>query len=218
MKKHPWLEDYPINCNAKYLILGTHPPMPYCGRLEYYYGNMSEFWRFLDVIFPNNNLYSNGCPKSEDIIAFLDSSNISITDIVYKTETEKFSNDNDMGKISFDNLNPYLYEWLKNSKIEVIYFTSFSGGNSAKNLFKKWYKFKFKIESKKNKIKAHHLNEIELWDRKIKLIDLFSPSPTAIRSSPRIKEYQVWKEHNTPNDYDSFRINWYKTHLPKLSK
>lgn len=48
------------------------------------------------------------------------------------------------------------------------------------------------------------------------LIDLFSPSPTAHRSSPRIKEYQEWKVKNIPNDYDSFRINWYKTYLPKF--
>ena len=57
--KHPWLDRYPISKNAKYLILGTHPPMPYCGRLEFYYGNMSEFWRFLDKVYPKNNLYNN---------------------------------------------------------------------------------------------------------------------------------------------------------------
>ena len=65
-------------------------------------------------------------------------------------------------------------------------------------------------------ITNEHLNEIELFDRKIKLIDLFSPSPTAYRSSSRIKEYQEWKINNSPDDYDSFRIHWYKTYLPKI--
>lgn len=213
---HPWLIEHPISEDSKYLIIGTHPPMPYCGKLEYFYGNMSEFWRFLDVVYPNNKLYSNSCPKVEDITGFLDKSKMSITDMVYKTSIEKFSTDEGMGKISTDHLNPYLFDWLCVNKIEIIYFTSFNGLNPAKNLFKKWYKFKFELESKKNKITKNHINEIELYGRKIKLIDLFSPSPTARRSSPRIKEYQEWKINNNPNDFDSFRIHWYKTYLPKI--
>ena len=74
MNNHPWLDDHPIKQNAKYLILGTHPPMPYCGKLEFYYGNMSEFWRFLDLIYPGHMLYLNGCPKLDDIVRFLDKS------------------------------------------------------------------------------------------------------------------------------------------------
>jgi G:T/U-mismatch repair DNA glycosylase len=215
MNNHPWLEKYPISKDSKYLIIGTHPPMPYCGKLEFYYGNMNEFWRFLDKVYPDNKLYLNGCPKVEDIISFLDNSKISITDIVYKTNIDKFSTDKAMGKVNKEDLNPFLLDWLINSKVETIYFTSFGGTNSAKNLFKKWYRFTFR---KPSKISNNHINEIELWGRKIKLINLFSPSPTAIRSSPRIKEYQEWKVSNNPNDYDSFRIHWYKTYLPKLTK
>jgi len=214
---HPWLTKYPIKKDSKYLIIGTHPPMPYCGRLEFYYGNISEFWRFLDLVYPGHNLYKNGCPKIEDIFSFLDKCKMSITDIVYKTSVVKFSTDAEMGQINNDNLNPYLFNWLKESSIEIIYFTSFGGTNSAKNLFKKWYKFNFKQNSKKYKITSNHSNEIELWKREIKLIDLYSPSPTSRRSSPRIKEYNEWRLGNEANnDYDSFRINWYKEHLPKL--
>ena len=211
--KHPWIEKYQINKDSKYLIIGTHPPMPYCGRLEYFYGNMSEFWRILDKVYPNNNLYNNGCPKKKDILNFINDNYISITDLVYKTNEVKFSTDNGMGKLSVEHLNPFLKKWPENSSIDVIYFTSFGGTNSAKNLFKKWYKATFK---KSSKISNNHFNEIEIFGQKIKLIDLFSPSPTAQRSSPRIKEYQEWKILNSPNDYDSFRINWYKTHLPKI--
>jgi len=214
---HPWLEKYPIKKGSKHLIIGTHPPMPYCGKLEFYYGNMSEFWRFLDLVYPGCKLYVNGCPKIEDIIKFLKKSNLAITDIVYKTHVAKFSTDKDMGKISNEDLNQHLLKWLNESSIKTIYFTSFGGTNSAKNLFKKWYKLNFKLESKKYKITTNHLNEIILWNRKIKLIDLFSPSPTARRSSPNIKEFKEWRLGKvTKIDYDSFRVNWYKKHLPKI--
>lgn len=214
---HPWLEKYPIKKDSKYLIIGTHPPMPYCGKLEFYYGNMSEFWMFLDLVYPGYKLYVNGCPKIEDIIKFLKKSNLAITDIVYQTHVAKFSTDKDMGKISNEDLNQHLLKWLNESSIKTIYFTSFGGTNSAKNLFKKWYKFNFNQESKKHKITASHLNEIELWKRKINLIDLFSPSPTARRSSPRIKEFKEWRlGKETNNDYDTFRVYWYKKHLPKI--
>ena len=112
MKKHPWLNKHPINKDSKYLIIGTHPPMPYCEKLDYFYGNMSEFWRLLDKVFPNNNLYNSGYPKKEDILNFIDANSISITDLVYKTDEIQFSTDNGMGKLSFEHLNPYLKEWL----------------------------------------------------------------------------------------------------------
>lgn len=60
MKNHPWLEKYPLKKGFKYLIIGTHPPMPYCGKLDFYYGNMNEFWRFLDKVYPRNKLPLQG--------------------------------------------------------------------------------------------------------------------------------------------------------------
>jgi len=211
---HPWLENYPINKDSKYLIIGTHPPMPYCGKLEFYYGNMSEFWRFLDLVYPGHKIYENGCPKIEDIISFLKKSKLSITDIVYKTRVAKFSTDANMGKINNDDLNQLLFNWLKESSIETIYFTSSGGTNSAKNLFKKWYKQEFQ---KPSKISKEHVNYVQIFNRKVKLVDLFSPSPTARRSSPRIKEFKEWRlGKEVDNDFDHFRVDWYKQYLPKL--
>ena len=133
MSKHLWLEQYKIDKDSLYLILGTHPPMPYCGKLEFFYGNMSEFWRFLDKVYPKNKLYTDGCPKKQDILKFLKTYRISITDMVYKTDVKKFSTDKEMGNISSKDLNPFLKVWLEKSDVEKIYFTSFSGKNSAKN-------------------------------------------------------------------------------------
>jgi hypothetical protein len=50
----------------------------------------------------------------------------------------------------------------------------------------------------------------------IRLELLFSPSPTARRSSSRIKEYQNWKTVNITGTFDEFRIDWYKNKLPIL--
>jgi hypothetical protein len=94
-----------------------------------------------------------------------------------------------------------------------IYFTSFGGANSAKNLFKKWYRSEF---GKVCKISSAHVNEVEMFGRLIKVIDLFSPSPTAKRGSSRITEYKDWLLNGIGNnDYDAFRIYWYKKYLPK---
>ena len=211
---HPWLKKYPIKPYSKYLILGTHPPMPYCGKLKFYYGNMSEFWRFLNIIYPNNNLYVQGCPKLKDVLTFLDNNDISITDIIYKTSCQMFSTDIEIGRITNDDLNPFLAKWLKNSKVEVIYFTSFGGKNSTKNLFKKWYRKEF---NKPIKITKEHINTIDIFGRKINLIDLFSPSPTSRLSSNKVKEFIQWRLENKFNkDYDTFRVYWYRKYLPKI--
>jgi hypothetical protein len=57
--KHPWLEEYPIRPSDKGVIIGTHPPMPYRGCLKFYYGNMYEFWRFLEQVYPNDSFFDS---------------------------------------------------------------------------------------------------------------------------------------------------------------
>ncbi|MHA8092712.1 hypothetical protein V7S78_09350 [Aquirufa regiilacus] len=215
MTIHPWLTKYPVNSDSKHLILGTHPPMPYKGTLNYFYGNMKEFWRLLDKVYPNSKLYNyDKQVELSDIIAWQKQLKLSITDMVYQTHVERFSTDEQMGRIELNDLNPFLESWIKESAIECIYFTSFGGSKSAKNLFKKWLKEKLKI---KVKLEGHE-NEVIIFNRTIKLIDLFSPSPTARRSAPRNEEYKKWKliQPIGKVDYDSFRIAWYETKLPKL--
>lgn len=216
MKKfHPWLKEFPVVNDSKYLIIGTHPPMPYRGTLNYFYGNMKEFWRFLDKVYPKSKLYNNNQVDLNDILAWQEQLKLSITDMVFQTHVERFSTDEQMGRIELNDLNPYLESWIKESAIEIIYFTSFGGSKSAKSLFKKWLKEKFKIKVKLD----GHENEVVLFNRTIKLIDLFSPSPIAKRSAPRIEEYKKWKltQSEGKDDYDSFRIDWYKNHLPELN-
>lgn len=218
MIRHPWLKKYTVSKNVKHLIIGTHPPMPYCGKLDFYYGNMSEFWRFLDSVYPKNNLYSTEeCPKLKNIQDFLAKTGIAITDMVEQTDGTPFSTDN---KMIWTKLNTGLKDILIDSQIETIYFTSFGGKNSALNLFKKWLKAEIntfgKINLPDNKLWRKTGYSINLSSKLIEMQLLFSPSPMARIGANRIKEFQNWLKRNQGKSYDDFRIYWYKEKLPKM--
>jgi len=214
--KHPWFKKYPISKDSQYLIIGTHPPMPYCGKLQFYYGNMNEFWRFLQEVYPDEKIYNNGCPDKKDILAFLDKYYISITDIVEETDGQPFSVDSDMKPTK---LNSKLKEWIEMSNVRSIYFTSFGGSNSSLNLFRKWVN---KYYPKTNTIPDHKQwiqkgFKINLGDRKYLLELLYSPSPSGRRGIQRSVPFKEWKQKNNSNSADEFRIDWYKRKLPKAN-
>lgn len=216
---HPWLKINPIDPDAEYLIIGTHPPMPYCGRLDFYYGNTGEFWRILDRIYPGEKLFNQSCPASDDIKAFLKKYKINITDMVEATNGEPFSTDDQMQGII---LNSLLDEQLSKSKVHTIYFSSFGGTNSALSLFKRWLKQNghrgVRIPDPKEWRENVKGITIKLNDREYKLHILFSPSPTANRSASKVQPYKKWKDGlkpGIPNSYFDFRVHWYTTRLPK---
>jgi len=127
---HPWLHQYPIEKSAEFLILGTHPPMPYSGRLEYFYGNMGEVWRILDCVYPGENLFIDCGARYPEILEWQQKYRIAITDLVESTNGEPFSTDDQMQGIQ---LNKQLAAQLAQSKVHTIYFTSFGGTNSERN-------------------------------------------------------------------------------------
>lgn len=215
MISHPWLNKFPIPSDTKYLILGTHPPMPYKGNFNFYYGNSKEFWRFLSIVYSNNSFYKEGILSLDNILAFLYQNKIWISDIVEETNGTPFSIDDDM---KWTMLNNTLKDVLIEGSVEIIYFTSFGGKNSALNLFKRL----LKMNGYKN-IKIPYVSTwrnkgliIQLNGKKIKLEVLFSPSPTARRSANRVNEFQDWIIQNPNSNFDEFRVNWYKFKLPKL--
>jgi G:T/U-mismatch repair DNA glycosylase len=214
---HPWFHLYPVDADAEYLIIGTHPPMPYCGRLQFYYGNTGEFWRILDRVYPGEKLFDRTCPELTDAKTFLAKHKIWITDMVEATNGDPFSTDNQMQGIV---LNKSLKKQLTGSKIHTIYFTSFGGKNSALNLFKRWLKENGYKNTKipDCKIWREEGLTIQLQARSYKLHLLFSPSPTANRSAWRITPYQAWKakqKNVETNSYFDFRVWWYKNRMPK---
>lgn len=218
---HPWLEQYPVSKDSTGLIIGTHPPMPYRGCMPFYYGNMNEFWRLLELVYTSDKFFDNdGKPELEFIKKWLKKYNIGITDMV-KYTTNSFSVDNDMeiGR-GIEQLNKNLYDWIKDSSINTIYFTSFGTGKSAYGLFRRWYKFYFKETLATGNYIINSETEyktINIFNRDIKLVMLYSPSPAARRGIPRSTPYLNWLNVN-PNikkPIDEFRVYWYSKHLTK---
>jgi hypothetical protein len=217
---HPWLEAYPIKPTDKGIIIGTHPPMPYRGCLQFYYGNMYEFWRFLEQVYPNDSFFDKDQkPDLKRILQWLKKYELGITDMLFLThKNNHFSVDSE---IIIDDkkkqLNPFLFDWLKKSKVDTLYFTSFSNGKSAFGLFKNWYKIHFKktLPNGLDILKDGNAYTIELFNRKVKLVMLYSPSPAARRGIPRSKPYQDWLMKNPKGNIDLFRVWWYKKYLPK---
>lgn len=213
--KHPWLNKYPIDSDSEYLIIGTHPPMPYCGRTEFFYANSNEFWKILQSVYLKDKvLATNECLNLDTIQAFLSKYKISITDIVEETEGTPFYVDANMQPTK---LNSRLKEWLENSKIQTILLTSFSGSNSALSLFKKWIHQNYP----KTRVIPNHKTWIEngytitLGDMVYNLELLFSPSPTARRGIHKSTHFLNWKESNPDASVDDFRVFWYASKMPK---
>jgi hypothetical protein len=132
--------------------------------------------------------------------------------------TNHFSVDSDM--IIDDmkkQLNPFLFDWLEKSKVDTLYFTSFSNGKSAFGLFKSWYKNHFKntLPSGLDILKDGNSFTIDLFNRRVKLVMLYSPSPAARRGIPRSKPYQDWLLKKPSGNIDQFRVWWYEKYLPK---
>ncbi len=217
---HPWLNIYQINKNSTGLIIGTHPPMPYRGCMPFFYGNMNEFWKFLERVYPFDKLFDDdGKPEILFIKKWMEKYDLSITDMV-KFTTNTFSIDEDMEiEKGIGQLNDNLFNSIKVSNITTIYFTSFGNGKSSYGLFRRWYKHHFKesLDSGNSIINSDEQYKlINIFNRNIKLIMLYSPSPAARRGIPRSKPYLKWLEKNskTKNSIDDFRVFWYKKHLP----
>jgi G:T/U-mismatch repair DNA glycosylase len=220
--EHPWLKDYPIKPNHKHLIIGTHPPMPYNGLMAFYYGNMNEFWRLLELTYEQELFFSQqGVPELMRIQKWLDEKQVAITDMVQYT-CNAFSTDQEMKIQSDDQLNQNLQKWLENSTIDNIFFTSFSNGNSAYGLFRRWYRKTYRIRLPQGieVINQGNSETITINGRKIRLWMLYSPSPAARRGIPRSLPYIKWLALNPyiVSPIDAFRVFWYRRYFKKLVK
>lgn len=218
--EHPWLKDYPVLPGHKHLIIGTHPPMPYNGSMAFYYGNKNEFWRLLETAYEQDLFFNeHGEADLKLIQKWLNEKKVAVTDMVQYT-CNAFSTDQEMMIESDDQLNQNLQNWLENSSIENIFFTSFSNGKSAYGLFRKWYRKTYRIRLPEGiKIINEGNSEIiTLNGRKIRLVLLYSPSPAARRGIPQSLPYINWLQLNPNVEFpiDTFRISWYREYFRNI--
>lgn len=220
--EHPWLKDYPIFPNHKHLIIGTHPPMPYQGIIQFYYGNMNEFWRLLETAYEKDLFFNSlSAPELQRIQKWLTEKQVAVTDMVqYTVAGNTFSTDQKMQIQSDNQLNQNLQNWLENGNIENIFFTSFSSEKSAYGLFRKWYRKTYRISLPKGikVINQGNTESISINGRKIRLLMLYSPSPAVRRGIPRSVPYINWLALN-PNvtlPIDAFRVFWYKKYFKSV--
>ncbi len=211
--EHPWLEQYPIPRNAKAIILGTHPPMPYNASVKFFYGNIGAFWSLLAQVYPNETFFINDELNLQGIQDFLNRYELGITDMVSQTYNFKFSTDRQMDVAA---LNPHLKEWLWESEVRDIFITSSSGSNGVLSLFKKWLNRKTNYSIKIPEVSAWKNNSFEFsWNgRNFRLIRLFSPSPTAKRGLVRNKSYLSYIEQNPTGNLNTFIVDSYRKLLP----
>jgi hypothetical protein len=221
-EEHPWLKDYPVKPEHKHLIIGTHPPMPYTGCMAFYYGNMNEFWRLLEAAFQHSIFfYEQGRPDLNRILNWLNQHNVAITDMLqYTIAGNEFNTDQGMLVKSYEQFNKQLKGWLENGNIETIFFTSFSQGNSALGLFKKWLRqtYRIKISSGKEIIEKGNSQYIEINQRMIRLVMLYSPSPMARLGVSRSQPFLKWRGDKPLEKgmIDEFRVGWYREYFTKI--
>jgi hypothetical protein len=213
---HPWLHQYPIEKTAEFLILGTHPPMPDTAPLKYYYGNVGEFWRILDGVYPGEGLFVGNTVDLAAIESWQKKYRVAITDVVAATNGQSFNTDKDMVVTC---LNTNLLDQLGQSNVHTIYSTSFAGKNNALSLFRRLLKENGHRHLRIPDVKEWHADglSLQLGEKKYTLHALYSPSPMANIAAPKIQAYQDWKakqKEGVPNSYFDFRVWWYAQRLP----
>src|SRR5687768_12288238 len=129
--KHKFIGKYPIDPKSEKLILGTiHPHDHGKFKTEFFYGNSNALWLLLSDAFPKELKK----PVSLDgILQFLRNRKISISDTIIECERPAGSTSDHELKVL--KLNHALITAIKDSKINMIYFTSGFGKNNAFKLF-----------------------------------------------------------------------------------
>jgi len=175
----PWFD-----CNTKIIIVGTTPPMRFTQKhelfdsdVDFYYGSRDNyFWDIIGdvfgVEFERKNTNSAILQRQE----FLKQSGIGLVDIVLEfSRMENNASDNNLNVTKFQNI----YQILKdNHQIQKIYFTGFSGPNSAESLTSKHlaehkvYNTIISSDTPKHKI-------FKIDNRVVNSYSLYSPSPAA---------------------------------------
>lgn len=197
IEKHPYQPFFDFNTQK--LIIGTTPPMRFCQRLplyqddvNFFYGSRDNyFWDLIGDVFGIRFIRQNNDEAISQRQDFLTKHFIGLADIVGEfSRKENNASDTNLVVTKFQDIFTILKD---NAQIQNIYFTGYSGSNSAESLTSKHlgeYKIFNTIVSQitpKHKI-------FKIGDRIVNSYSLFSPSPAARKKYDDILSlYQVLK-------------------------
>lgn len=178
----PFFDD-----QTEVLIIGTTPPMRFTQVLgkklndndvDFYYGSRDNyFWDFIGESFNVKLARVNSDQAIEERKELLRGNGIGLADIVFEfIRLENDASDNNLEVIRFQNLYGIL---SSNPLISKIFFTGFSGKNSAESLTSKHLAEHNVFNSIISKDHPKH-KTFKIEDREIHSYSLFSPSPRAI--------------------------------------
>ena len=182
IETHPYKPFFENKTKA--LIIGTTPPMRFTQKLklytddvDFYYGSRDNyFWDLVGDVFGINFQRQNSESAILQRKEFLRQHNIGLVDIVLEfSRNENNASDNNLNVTKFQNI----YKIMKaNPLIQNVYFTGYSGPNSAESLTSKHlgaFKVYNTIISKTTP--KHKVFKID--NRVINSFSLYSPSPAA---------------------------------------
>lgn len=197
IEKHPYKPF--VDSSTRKLIIGTAPPMRFSQKLQlypddvdFYYGSKSNyFWKLLGDVFGVDFLRKNSEEAVSQRKEFLTKNNIGLADIVFEfSRKNNDASDNNLHVIKFQDI----YRILKdNHQIQTIYFTGYSGPNSAENLTYRHLK-EHNVHSNTISKSAPRHKTFKIEGRTINSYSLYSPSPRVAKSYKEILSvYQILK-------------------------
>lgn len=196
-ENHPYIPFF--DSNTQKLIIGTTPPMRFSQRLplnqddvDFYYGSRDNyFWDIIGDVFGIRFIRQNSDEAISQRQDFLTKHFIGLVDIVDEfSRKENNASDTNLEVTKFQDIFTILKE---NVQIQNIFFTGYSGSNSAESLTSK-HLGEYKIF---NTIVSHHTPKHKIFrieDQIINSYSLFSPSPAARKKYDDILSlYQILK-------------------------
>ena len=153
-EKHPYLETLDVNTTATGLMIGTFPPITYlCSQfnlanltykkqafkapdLDCFHGNYSSLWKYAPIGFDQIQLANRGV-QPQMISNALRATGVLYTDIISYTQRELNDNKYDAGDKNLNSIipNTQVFQFLKASPVDRLYFTNASFFHTNNNLF-----------------------------------------------------------------------------------
>lgn len=211
---HKYLNAYPIQPDAKYLIIGTiHPHRTETFKMDFFYGNKNSLWSILADAFPGKD-FSN----KEQIVKTLNAHKTTISDMILKCDRPNTGTTQDKELFNIHLNTEAIRKGIINSDISTIFLTSRFGKNSATHLFTDSFKIRYK-DSWNKKNSSFRIPKA-VFGRTIKAIVLYSPSGQANTGIAKSAAYQekrhLYKNLKTP--VKQFRIDFYREKFRYFNK